>query len=463
MHTSLHTGSAGREWNTLPAWSSKTAAMRRWSGAALLGLGLLALAACGKNGPDLKAQFAAAIPENWQVESFKIDVEDDVGTKVEPQRHYRYRAEVSPKADLFQSVGMLEGHAVLKRTAKKGDNAPVLGTARSVFHADQWESAFAHEQAPDFFGGKPAEAHGAQHVVIGSSDYKRLMASARASLEKRAEQIGAGEAQWQTMVAEWNTLNQRIQEEKRLAAEALNREQQRIQQELTALRNQTHQENQAAEQQLQALLKERTVAPKQEFDARMAELDKDHRLKTAELQAQGQEQQQALAGQRKQLRDAHNADLAAARKRLSAADFTRYRASAEETLRANQAELETSFRERQAQIREQGAALTNQRREQATQANDAYQKQLDAIRQELAASRTSTRDGISQKANTAIEALNAELQKRRQDHQNAVREHDAQLAAKRQETDRFAAQLQKSRHEGAQQQRVLAQLEASDN
>lgn len=446
-----------------PAWSDTAAAARRWFRGTCFALGALALAACGQNGPDLKAQFAAGLPDAWQMESFKVDAEDDVGTKVEPQRHYRFRAEVSPKADLYQSLGTLDGRAVLKRTARKGDKAPVLGTARSIFRADQWETAFAPEEAPNFFVGRPAEAHGAQQVVIGSSDYKRLVADARAALDKRAAQIAAEQTQWQTMVAEWNTLNQQVQEENRQSMEALNREHQRINQEQMALRNQAREENQAAEQALQATLKEKSVAPREELDARVAELDKDYRLKLAELQAQGKELQQAWSNQRRQLRDEHNADIAAARKRLNAADLTRYRASAEEALRTRQAEQETGFRERQTQLRDQQNALSDQRREQATQANAAYQEKIGAIRQELDASRKDTRDSVGKKTSEAIEALTAELQNKRQEHQAAVRANNEKLAAKRRETDQFAARIQQSRREGGQQEQLLTQLEAAED
>jgi len=437
-------------------------ALRRFR-VGFLVFGALALNACGQEGPDLKAHFSADLPAAWQVESFKVDVEEDVGTKVEPQRHYRFRAEVSPRADLFQSLGTLDGRAVLKRTAKKGDKAPVLGTARSAFSADKWETAFSPEQVPDFFVGKPAEAHAAQHVVIGSSDYKELMASARSSLEKRATQIATDEAQWQTIVAEWNSLNQQTQTQNREAGEAFNREQQRIRDEQTVLRNQGRQEQLAADQAWQATLKEKGGAPKEELDARVAELDKDFRLKAAELQAQAKELQQVLAGQRKVLRDEHREDISAARKRLTPADLTRYRASADETLRTKQTEIENRFREQQTALREQQNALSSQRREQATQANAVYQERISAIRKELDVSRNSARDGVSTKTDAAIESLNAELQKKRQEHQAAIRTNNERLAAKRQEGDQLARRIQQSRQEGGQLQQLIAKLEAAED
>lgn len=442
---------------------SDTTIIRRWFRGFAFGIGVLGLAACGKSGPDLKSQFAADIPNAWQVESFKIEAEDDVGTKVEPQRRYRFRAEVSPKADLYESLGALDEHAILKRIARKGDDALVIGVASSVLRGEEWMSMFSHEQAPNFFAGKPADAHGAKHVIVGSSDYKRLVAAAEASLEKRAEQIGADESRWQTMIGEWNALNQKIQEENRQVLAALNDEQQRIHQEQTVLRNKASQENQAAGQELQAALREKGAEPKKELDVRIAELDKDYRLKVAELQAQGKELQQAAAVQRKQLRDAYNTDISAARKRQSAADFTRYKASADETLRTELAGLEASFRERQAQLREQEAALSSQRRELMAQANAVYQEKISAIRQELDATHRSSRDGISGQLNEAIEALNAELQKKRQEQQSVFRANNEQLAAKRREIDNLGAQIQQSRREGAQQQRFIAELKAMEN
>ncbi|WP_341645624.1 hypothetical protein [Thauera sp. SDU_THAU2] len=65
--------------------------------------------------------------------------------------------------------------------------------------------------------------------------------------------------------------------------------------------------------------------------------------------------------------------------------------------------------------------------------------------------------------NEAIEALNAELQKKRQEQQNVFRANNEQLAAKRREIDNLGAQIQQSRREGAQQHRFLAELKAMEN
>lgn len=446
-----------------PAWFNDPTTMRRRVRMGILGLSMLALAACGKNGPDLEAQFTADMPDMWQVVSFKIDAEEDVGSEVEPRRRFRFRAEVAPKNDLYQSLGILEGRAILKLSVEKGDEAPVLGTASSAFHADKWKSVFSLEQAPDFFAGRPADSFGTQHVVMGSSDYKSLITAAKAELVKRAEQTAADEAKWQTMDAERNALNQKVQADNRQLMEGLNREQQRIHEEQTVLRNQARQESDVVEKELQAIWKEKGAEPRQALDTRVGALDTDYRLKVAELQAQGKEQRQSLAEQRKQLRIAHNEDMSATRKRLSAADFTRYRASADEALRNRLAELDNASSERQAQLREQETALSSQRREQITQANTTYKEKAAAIREELDALRSNRNDSINQKANEAINALNAELQSRRQEYQNTVKTNSEQVAAKRQQADQFAGKMQQNRREDVRREQFIVQLEAAEN
>ena len=139
--------SGGRGLNaSRQGWAGRAAGMARRLGLAAMVGAALVLAGCGDSGPDLKSEFAARLSEDWQVESFKVEAKEDVGSKVEPQFSYRYRAEVSPRADLYQRVGALEGTDILERVMKKGEEAPALGTARALFRADKWETVFSPEQ-----------------------------------------------------------------------------------------------------------------------------------------------------------------------------------------------------------------------------------------------------------------------------------------------------------------------------
>ena len=435
---------------------------RRLLAAVVFGLAAFSLAACGEDGPDLQAHFSENVPAGWQAKSFKIEVKEDVGSKVEPRRHYRFRAQVAPQEDLYRPVGRLDGTTVLKQAARQGAESEVLGTAVSVFQADRWESVFNFEQAPDFSAGKPASAHGAQYVVMGSADYRRAMTAARADLEQLAKQIEGDEAKLLEMIQEWNALNRKNQEESRVLAEALNAEQQRVQQAQMALREQASQDNRASDQQWQTELAQQSAPPRAEFDRQMAELDKDVRLKSAELQARRTELRQAQNTQQQALRQAYNTDLADARKRLDSPGFIRYRAEADEGLRTRRAALDGEFGKQQAALREQETALTSQRREQAGSYQAAYQEKISAIRQTLEAARNSRREAINQRVQAGMEALNAELQQKRQQQMEAVRAGSTQLAAQRRQTDQFSARIQESRRKGAQLHQALEALEREE-
>lgn len=446
-----------------PARFTDVTAIRRRIRMGIMGMSMLALAACGKSGPDVGLQFAADLPDMWQVESFKIEAEEDVGSEVLPHRRYRFRAEVAPKFDLYERLGVLDGRAILKLRVAKGDEAPVSGTANSVFRADIWKSVFAIERAPNFLAGKPADAFGAQYVVIGSSDYKNLIATAKVELVKHAEQTAADETQWRTMDVEWKTLDQKVEEDNRQLSEGLNREQQRIWEAQTMLRNQARQESQVLENEVQAMRKEKVAAPREALSKQIEALDVDYRLKVAELQAQGKEQRQSLSEKQKEIRVAYSADISAARKRLSAADLVRYRASAEEALRTQLAELDAGYRERQAKLREQETSLSTKRREQTTQANTVYQGKFASIREEVDALQNNRNDAISLKAKEAIDALSVELKNKREEYQNAVKTNHGKVAAKRQKVKQFAARVEQSRREGALREELIIQLEGGKN
>jgi hypothetical protein len=131
----------------------------------------LLLAACGEKGPDVGKSFESELPKAWQAKSFKITVKEDIGTKVEPRRQFRYEAAVAPNADLYRTVLTFDEVKVVELTQKKGAKATAHGTATAAYVGGQWRTVFDAETAPYHGGGEPVEI-GPSAVVVGSKAYK---------------------------------------------------------------------------------------------------------------------------------------------------------------------------------------------------------------------------------------------------------------------------------------------------
>lgn len=187
----------------------------------------LSLTVSGDDSPDMKAGFVAEMPGGWELESFKITASEDVGTKVSPVSQHRFVAEVSPSEDLFERVATLHGKDVLKKVFEKGSDAEVHGIGVAVFSAGKWETHYQIEKSPFYEGGKSANSFGTNQVVIGTSDYRALVASAKgdmaklqgetdklsAEFQKKMTELQAESAQAQAQINQNSELVSRLQQE----------------------------------------------------------------------------------------------------------------------------------------------------------------------------------------------------------------------------------------------------------
>lgn len=434
----------------------------RWGAAWLAAaVAVLSLAGCG-NGPDIEADFAKKLPADWQLEAFDLLAREDAGSKVEPKIRFRFKAEVAPKSDLYSEAGVLDGTRVLKTVYEKGQERELIGTGTSDLHGEQWSTHFSYEQdGPGYGLGRPAQAFQEPRVVMGSSDYRRLVARVKSSHDELERQILSGQQRWQQMLKTFGELDQARQERERTSAQSHAAERQRVQQRRQELQIQASRQNQALAREQQADIDGRTQAPRRELDARLAELDNTYRLQSAEIQARRTRLQQTHAAQRKQLRDAYNADLAAARKRLDRAGFATYRAQADERLREDSAALDARLGNEQAPLREQESALGAERRQAAEQAQAAYRQQAEAIRQAVQDERGGAREAATQRHAEAAAALDAELAQLQQRHQAELAEARQAVAAQRAEMEALQRQLRADGERLRREHQLIEQLEVA--
>jgi hypothetical protein len=301
----------------------------------------LFLAACGDDGPDMKAGFAADVPKGWELESFKITASEEVGTKVSPVSQHRFVAEVAPSEDLFERVATLQGKDILKRVFEKGTDVEVHGVGVAVFTAGKWETHFQIEKAPFHEGGKSAKSFGANQVVVGSSEYRALTQAAKDDLQKLQEQSDKLAVEVQQKMAELQASSVEAQKKISQNSELVARVQQET-------RTKQQGEYQAYSQKVQEISNKYAG----EFNTKRAEstasynekkkaLDTQYSADIKQIRAERSEAGQWRQTERKRALAEYNAAITDARKKkLDAASLASVKSAADAKARAEYAAID---------------------------------------------------------------------------------------------------------------------------
>ncbi len=408
--------------------------------------------------PDIKEHYTKELPAHWRLESFKIEAEEQSGTKVDPVIQYRFVAEVSPREHLHQRVGRLMDTEIVSVVVKKGAESKLHGKAHARMYQGEWRTQFNMENSPPA-DGSPLSAYKDKVVVQGSSDYKKLLSATKRELDKLEKQILQDEQRFQQGLADYNTLSQELNEKSRLSSEQLNSQQQDYQQQRNALYAQSRAQSQDAQQQLQAQRQQQTAVFKQQYDAAVAEVDKEHRLKTAEFSAEKTRLRQWRDTERTAARSSNTAETDAARKNMPRADYTVHKAKLDEQLRSKNQQIDNSYNEQLAQIQARETTQANNRRDKLAALNTEYRSQVDNISQQIAAQGSAQNAELSSSQKQQQEELDKALTAARNAHQALQNNNNQQLTAKRQELDRLQRDMAANRSSYSQQARLLQQLE----
>ncbi|MCP3023987.1 hypothetical protein [Cupriavidus basilensis] len=375
------------------------------------------LAGCGDYGPDMKAELAGNLSNQWQVRGLQIK-EWEIVRREPRQWHYHFTATALPTEDLYKRIGILNNTAVLVPTAQKGEVESLSGTADARFDGKIWRSQFDFDRAAAFFEGAPKTAYGANFVIVGNPSFQAFLASAEIELQKREEKLGNDESLFSQKIGEWNASNNAFKDSVQQIQTDLESEQKQLQQEQLNIGSSVRREVQAASLTLQAEMRERLDGHRKDLDARNATLTQSYRAKMLALQAQ--------------LRDMQ---------RLSRDEYS----------------------ERSRQLREQESAIQKQYREQLDQVRDTYSSRVKATQQEFDARRARLQDDITSNVTANVEKSGAALQEKREQQQGNLQTSQNQLVDQRNKLEQFSSDVQSQKADLAQQRQLLEQLKTQAN
>lgn len=213
---------------------------------ALVAMAAFFLAACsGASGPDeahVRAAVIEALPDGWELVSFKIETSEDLGSKTSPRVATRFNAKAKSKVDLFGysntrislPPGVIGQVTPIDLTVKAGEQRDVFGTTESVRQGEGWRTSAALESDLSSLGLKREiiSAGAGRTVAANTSELDEFKAEVRDMIEfrKKVEDARAEEhrkhleeqreqqAAEQARIAEQRAAAQREAQEAALAA-----------------------------------------------------------------------------------------------------------------------------------------------------------------------------------------------------------------------------------------------------
>ncbi|MBV2129350.1 hypothetical protein [Arsukibacterium indicum] len=437
--------------------------MKTWRNCGYILLLIAMLIGCSEP-PQLaavKQQLEKDLPAGWQLTGFNVEASEETGSKVEPVWQYRIVASMAPKENLHYRVGNLLQTDILEVAQKKKQQFQLHGIAYSSLEAGQWRSRLDIQTVPQFRPGKPLAAFSPQHVLQGSSDYKKLLKQAKQSLTEQQQKIAVDEEQLAKGIARYNELNRELQEKTRLSAEQLASLQQQFSQQRADLQQQVSSQSRELSSQLQAERQQQTALFKQEYDKKVAEVDAEHRLARANFSAERTRAREARSAARTKTRDEFSADTSAARKNMARADYTVYKAESDEKLRQAYQQIEQQYQVQLAELKKQEDEHNAIRRSTLDTLNAAYRQQIAELSDQQSSQSNTVRAELTQQQQDTRAKLDAELQQARNSHQVMLQDNNRQLTELRVQLDSLQRQLSEAKNQYGQHSQLLARLEAA--
>ena len=427
-------------------------------------LSFLALSACGESGPDMKAGFAAELPQGWELESFKITVSEEVGTKVSPVSQHRFVAEVAPKEDLFEKVATLLGKDVLKPVFEKGKDVEVHGVGVAVFTAGKWETHYQLENSPFFAGGQPGKSFSANHVVMGSSEYRSLIESAKGDMDKMEQQSRKLAGDIEQKMAELQAANADAQAR-------INQASQQVAQNQQNTRTQQSNEYQVYSQKVQEISNkyakqlndERAVITKT-YTEKKGALDSQYTAEVQKIRAQINETGKWRQAERTRVQQEYNAAIQdAQRKRVDAASMAAIKTSAQAKAKTDFDAIEEQTRSKLQADRDREAKATTDYRTQISTLQSDSQTSVNSLNEQINTARNTELETEKKKYDELVAASSGGLKQAQSDYNTAVQsanERGRQLST---EINGMHTQINNNSRNIQSLKEVLAFLESSTN
>ncbi len=161
----------------------------------LLIIASVLLVSCGPKGPsssEIVKKMETDLPGFWEVHNFKIEEEENLGSKTDPVYKARFKTQLRAEEDTFvpeESVSKFFPFSpqpkvtYLNPSLEKGDTEEFYGVLAAEQYQDGWKIVFKFDNPPSEFG-KPKSFYKGTAFVKGSKEEKAY----QQQLAEQAEQ-----------------------------------------------------------------------------------------------------------------------------------------------------------------------------------------------------------------------------------------------------------------------------------
>jgi hypothetical protein len=141
----------------------------------------------GPSSKELAKRFAINLPAYWEIDSFRVEASENLGTKVEPFCRSRFKAVVKLKEDTFVEAGYEDNVIFIDPVAKSGEKREIYGVATSKLETGSWKINFQLDNDPLPGMGTPRSFFSGKEVIVKGSE-KETKYREKVEKEREAEE-----------------------------------------------------------------------------------------------------------------------------------------------------------------------------------------------------------------------------------------------------------------------------------
>ena len=158
----------------------------------------------------LRQQLQSQLPPFWEVTTFEIKEEQNIGTQVEPSISTRFHAVARLKEDAFFDAGRInsvelerqQGVAFIRPSEKQGKTVDLFGVSTSHLASEAWKAVFHFDENPIPNLGVPRSSLGGRTVVVDSKEEQDFVAEVRAQIESEKQNLVSKVTKGATLLGE---------------------------------------------------------------------------------------------------------------------------------------------------------------------------------------------------------------------------------------------------------------------
>ncbi len=134
---------------------------------------------------DISNALKFELPNSVALQSFQIEVSENIGNKAEPLVRTRFKAKALLTENLYTSNTKILNKNLLKGTLEKNREIAIFGISYSEYKMDRWDVKFDKINMSPNISGKPLSNWASNEIVISGTDDEKALIKEQSLLEEK--------------------------------------------------------------------------------------------------------------------------------------------------------------------------------------------------------------------------------------------------------------------------------------